>query len=223
MKHYPKIHEDILNNWDVLGKYVGSATGSIEDLANRFRSFYNEAHREIFMHIVKEVWLEQQILINGKKRLKRMGNGIFEDLCYGKFTKYQIGISQRVLTSSTIFHPVATYLIDFFPDFLKNDPFAEPEKYEFPYKNITLDFLYFVHMVDDRLDLLKHAEDKKMKYAEFVNWTINWVNCYNLEKGKDIYEIGTGHWEWQVVKKIGLKRGWDNKKFLFDTHYNGKN
>lgn len=217
MKHYPKIHKDWIDRWERHEKHISSANGSVDDLILLFRSFYVKTHLEIFDYIVREVWLEQQVVVGGRRRVKRKGNCLFDDMSFGKFTNFAVGISGRVLTSSSIFTPVATYLIDFFPDFLKNNPFENPEKYLYPYKHVTLDFLFFVYQADNRLELLDYAEKKGINIAEFINWATNHVLSYNLENDVEKYEIKMTHRRWDHIINNDLKSGWEDKKFLFDT------
>jgi len=219
MKQYLKVNEDIcdMEDWEKYRKYLGSADGSLDELIINFRSFYKEAHLAFFNSVVKEVWLEQQITVRGVRRKKRMGNGHWGELSFGKFTKIAVGMSHRVLTASFCFTPISTYLIDFFPDFLLNNPFKNPEKYQYPYKHITLDFLVFVYQMDNRLELLEEAERRQMSYAEFINWATNWFLCYNMDVGRDVYSIVGGNIHWFHVKKNSLKKFWENDKYKFDT------
>lgn len=217
MKHYPKIHEDILAKWDIYEKYAGSATGSIDDLVLRFRTFYHRVHREIFYQSVVELWLELQFMASGKRKKRRTANGIFTDLLFAKFMQFKVGISQRTITATAIFGPVSTYMIEFFPDFLLDDPVQNPEKYAYPYEHVTLDFLFFAHQMDERLELLAEAEKKRMTYAVFVNYVVNWALCYNLEKNVEKYELAFGDADWPIIRNKFIKRGWEHKKFLFET------
>lgn len=219
MKQYPKVNEDIcdIEKWGPFRKYLGNTDGSLDELVLKFRSFYKEAHLAFFNSVVREVWLEQQITIGGVRRKKRAGNGKYGDFAFGKFTKIAVGMSHRVLTASFCFNPIATYLIDFFPDFLLNDPFKNPEKYQYPYKYVSLDFLIFVYQMDNRLEMLGEAERRGMSYAEFINWVTNWILCYNDENGKDLYSLNGGHFNWVHIKNKRLRRFWVNDKFKFDT------
>lgn len=216
MKRYPKIHEDIITKWSRHENKIGSVDGSIEELTLMFREFYKKSYLEVFNQIVRQVWLEQQVTISGRRRTRRQGNGIFDDISFGKFMKFSVGISQRGLTATSLFSPIATYLKDFFPDFLNNNPFTEPEKYQYPYKNLTLDSLFFVFEMEDRLEILEEADKKEMLSAEFINWITNHALCYNLENNVEKYQIGTNSWKWNHVINKDKAKTWWGEKFLFE-------
>jgi hypothetical protein len=219
MKHYRKIHEDIcdIENWGQFDKSLGATTGSIDELVARFKSFYKDAHEEMFDAIVKEIWLEQQITVRGMRRMRRFGNGHKSDLAFGKFTKIAVGASHRVLTANFCFTPIVTYLADFFPEFLFHDPFKNPEKYKYPFENIRLDFLTFVYQMDERLELLEYAEKKQMSYAEFINWVVNWALSNNLDRGEEKYKLRGNHSHWVYILNTNKKRNWQNDMLSFNT------
>jgi hypothetical protein len=62
-----------------------------------------------------------------------------------------------------------------------DSPFENPDYYKFPYKNISPDFLILVWRMKERLALLKIADEKKMTYAVFMDYVINYIYCYNEE------------------------------------------
>lgn len=219
IKLYPKVNEDIceIDQWTKYRNFLDPRDEYLEGLTVRFKDFYKVAHLSIFDTTVKQIWLEQQLNAGGLRRTKRRGNSHYADLSFGKFTKISVGISHRVLTANFCFTPVATYLIDFFPDFLLNDPFKNPEKYQYPYKNVTLDQLVFVYQMDQRLDLLEESERRRMSYAEFINWAINWALCYNDDIGKVQYKLMGGKLNWSYIKNLRLKNFWENSKFRFDV------
>lgn len=219
MKIYPKTYEDIcdFSKREYRLSKVKSNLGSVDELISSFRSFYREAHNQVFDQIVKEVWLEQQIIFNGKRKVRRRGNGIMPDILFGFFMKAVVGISQRSITANFSFTPVSTYLIDFFPDFLLHDPFKEPDYYKYPYKHVTLDHLLFVYQMDNRLELLEEADRRSMSYGEFINWALNWALCYNDDIGKVFYTFTGGHLNWPYIRKNKLKNFWENEKYKFRT------
>lgn len=219
MKHYPKVNEDV-NDLTWLSKREGSIEaqeGSLDGLISDIRTFYRESHQHIFNMVVRQVWFEQQVVVHGARRTRRSGNGIISDIAFGKFTKMGVGISHRVLTTYFCFTPIATYLADFFPEFLFHNPKDNPEKYEFPYKHVTLDHLVFVYQMDQRLELLEEAEKRKMNYAEFVNWVYNWALCYNADVRKEVYELIGGHLNWTYIRNNKLGRSWEHRKFRFNV------
>ncbi|MFA5444994.1 MAG: hypothetical protein WC262_08520 [Bacteroidales bacterium] len=218
MKHYKKTYEDVYHAEvdDVRLARMGSLLGSPEKLAEKFRAFYKDFHESFFGYVVKQVWLEQHFSYNGVRRSRRSQNGYVGDWAFSYFMKMIVGYSQKPLTVNFLFTAIATYLKDFFPDFLNHDPFAEPEYFKFPYENITLDHLFFVYMVDNRLELLEEAEKKKMSFFDFANWATNAVFCYNDDVNKDVYVLTNNRFFWAHLKKLKTKRGWSEDKFNFD-------
>lgn len=208
MKEYPKTYENVYNlssNGRV--DRITSTFGSAEKLAEKFKTFYKEAHIDIFDIIVKEVWLERQFVYDKYRRLKSVGNGYSTDWAFGFFMKAMVGISQKPITKNPTFTFVLSYLNEFFPDFLEHDPFVESEYYKFPFKHITLDHLAFVYqMTEVRMELLRIADERLMPYADFVNWVANYVFCYNDEVGKDIYSLSSFGYMRLYIKNNTIKR-----------------
>lgn len=185
-------------------------------MANKYREFYRDAHLQLFDIIVKQVWLDQHFIYGGQTRQKRTGNGFAVDWAFAYFMRSIVGTSQKVTTLNPVFTAVSTFLIDFFPDFLKHNPFKEPEYYKYPFENVSLDHLLFVYqIVDVRLDMLQYAEEKKLNTGEFTNWVANYIFCYNDEKGKDIYSLTSSYPGFPHVRNAQLKRSWGNEKFKF--------
>lgn len=190
MKQYLKRYDDVSRRWkrgSLLLQNIGSSLGTAEELALKFRTFYKEAHLLLFDMLVKEVWLEQKFLYAGARRKGRSGNGMAADSAFSYFTKSMVGISQKALTDGMTFVAVPTYFKDFFPNFSDHDPFLEKEYFKYPYQHITLDHLLYVYQCDNRLELLKEAEDKRMSILDFYNWASNWAYSYNNEVGENIY------------------------------------
>ena len=221
LKFYPKRYEDIcrFETWEKRKNHFEAVDGTIDELISGFKDFYKEAHRSLFASFVKEVWLEQQIIYRDERRVKRVGNGKERDVGFGQFMKIAVGTSQRVLTANFCFTPVSTYFIDFFPEFLFHNPFKNPEKYKYPYENITLDHLLFVYQMDNRLEMLDEAEKKGMSYAEFINWATNWALCHNDDIGEDFYTLASGHAKWPYIRNNKLERFWENDKFNFNVKH----
>ena len=218
-KWYRKRNEDIcdLEKWNARKKFIGFNEGSLDELILKFRNFYKESHPRIFGDIIREIWLEQQITFNGIRGLKRIHRGPINAIAFGQFTSLGVGTSGNIITNNTYFTPIATYLIDFFPEFLFDDPTKSLDNYKYPYKNVTLDHLAFVYQMDNRLDLLKEAEDQSMNYGNFMNWAINWAMENNIETGKNKYQLIVGYRQSLYIRNNKLRMGWQNKKFNFNV------
>lgn len=219
MKQYPKLYEDIYKETvtNLRTEKITSTFGSPEALANKFRSACWEAHMQLFSIITKQVWLEQQFMYGEERREKRTANGYTADWAWSYFMKNYVGISQKAVTLNPVFFPVATYMKDFFPDFLLHDPLEEPEYFKFPFKNLSLDHLTFVYqLVDMRMDMLQYAEENNMTIGEFMNWATNHVLCCNNDHGEDAYELNMGINSWAYIQDTRFKNNfWSNDLFKF--------
>ena len=151
---------------------------------------------------------------DGKRKTKKITN-FWWDMWYGRYLRIEVGVTQYCVVKNFWFLPVATYLIDFFPDFLINDPAKSPEKYRFPYKNIGLDHLAFVFEMNNRLEILEEAEKKSMSFGDFFDWVVNYAFLYNDKVGYDKYSLVRGHKSWVHIMDNDLSRGWYFKPFNF--------
>ena len=215
---HPQRYEDTYNlSLEKIGiEKIESALGSKEQLAKRFKDLYSEMHDFIFNFAVRQIWLEQHFVFCGKRRTKRHGNGMFADKAFSYFLRAVVGSSQKPMTMTFCFTAISTYMKDFFPDFLNHDPDKEPEYFKFPYKNITLDHLFFVYMMENRLELLDEAERRSMRFMEFANWAVNQAFVHNEQVDKVVYALANNRYFWPHIKNVGLKRGWADEKFKFD-------
>ena len=110
-------------------------------------------------------------------------------IAFVKFLRRNIGKDAQIITRSHFFPKLEMYFDDLIPGFMDGNPFENPEYYRFPYKNISVEYLLVVHQLDDRLELLKIADEKKMSYAVFLDYCINHAYCANEELGRDRYQM----------------------------------
>jgi hypothetical protein len=220
MKQYPKSYENLYeveNNRNVYLDLAGSVYGSLDDLAEQFRSFYRDAHRSIFDVVVRQIWLEQQFTFNKARRKRRSANGFKQEATFSYFMKSVVGISQKPITNNRCFTAIASYLKELFPDFLYHNPFEEPEFFKYPFSHVTLDHMFFVANCEDRLDMLRYAEEKEMSFVDFANWAVNHVLSYNEEVGREVYSVASAIYGWTYIKNNELPpERWEE---LFDFHY----
>jgi hypothetical protein len=192
MKLYSKVNENLSKTITPYQlSHIGTNYhGGFDEFVLLTRKFYKDASDNLFDMLVKQVWIDNMFTYRNARRKARYGNGISQDWAYSKFMKGIVGHSQKTITTSSgILHSVTNYFPELFPDFMANDPFANPELYKFPFKNITIDFLYFVENHHERMEMLKYADDKKMTIEEFENWGYNQAICYNLEKDREVYAL----------------------------------
>jgi len=191
MKIYNKQYEDYINlsPKGLNLASIGMVGGDITEYQKLYKKFFFDAYEGMFDTLVRMIWLEFHFEYNGRRRLRRRGNGFVFEWAFSFFLKAYVGNYPKPFSQNYIATGVLSYMKEFFPEFLTRDPFKEPEAYRYPYKFVTLDYLYFVWMCHNRLELLEHAEKTKMKYAEFVDFATNQMLCYNDEVGKDVYVL----------------------------------
>jgi len=153
------------------------------------KAFTREVNDTLFRLTIEFIWLNLHFIYRGERRKNLFANGPWLERAYGFFMREMVGTPLFVFTRSGSFFKIATYLDDLFPDFLQNDPLKDPEKYAFPYETVTLDYMYFVYQLPERMDLLRIAEERKMNYNQFVDYVINHALSANEESGKNAYRL----------------------------------
>ena len=189
LKQYHKVSDGISLHKGAGVKNINSTSIPLPELVALFRSFYRDSYLSLFDMVVKQQWLEQKLSFSGSRRARRCGNGHGVEMAYSYFMTGIVGVSQKFLTHNKLLFYVVDYFKDFFPNFSDHDPFKEPEYFKYPYKHVTIDFLYVVRECHNRKELLDYAEEKKMTIQSFIDWALNWVVSYNIEKGEEIYEV----------------------------------
>lgn len=163
---------------------------SLEEYTLLFQDFLTSFYLDLFLSYVKLSWLRRRFTYFGEKTILPMyKNSPFISTHFVKFIRRVVGKDLQVVTRGRFFSIVESYFKDFFPDFETNNPFTNPEYYKFPYENISVEFLSVVRQLDDRIGLLKKANDKNMSYAVFLDYVINHVSVENDILGRDRYQI----------------------------------
>ncbi len=194
MKHYKREYEYVfsnpkpknfdINDITVFGNAYDRGTYFLE-LKKLFGSFENEA----FQHLIKIYWLFSMFCYKGRRRLRGNKNGTNVDGAFSTMMKNVINHDTKFFFggNSSLFK-LTTYIYDFFPDFDIHSPFEYT--YEYPYKYMNFECLYFVHRMNERLELLAEGEKQKMSYVKFLDYVINYISCYNEEHGeKYVYKF----------------------------------
>ena len=188
MKEYPKTYENVFQgerknkNVDImnvsfteditLSEYIAKLKGT----ANKFQEDYFDA-------LVKYNWLARKFRYKDKLR----GMDLFVKIKFSIFCKEYGNFNQRIFTNDSYFNKITTYIDDLFPDFDLVNPFEI--KYEYPFKYMSFDCLYFVYQLPDRMEFLKIGEERKMSYKVFGDYVINQVLCRNDESGIEEYTL----------------------------------
>lgn len=172
----------------------------IDTYINMLRSEIDGFKEMAFDYIVKVTWLYRRFIYRGARRSKRNANGHALDAAFKFFMREYVGVNNKfVFVGSILFSRISAYVDDLFPDFDSNNPFVV--KYEYPYKNVPLDYLAVVYNMSERLEILSYVEEHPMSYSEFLDWIINYINCYNDEHG-DTYTFWHTRDDSHYVRKI---------------------
>ena len=197
-KEYEKEYEDVYTSAGALQALNPEIISNSLGLTNfqyikKLQDFWREMYIAIFDKLVRFVWLKDKFLYNKSKVLKRdrLSKKRFWTMTasrhFAVFCKNIVWMDFQSITLTQQLIRMASYFETFFPRFETNDPFSDPEYYKFPYEHITPDFLLVVYQMQERLKLLEIAEKRKMSYAKFLDYIINYVNCYNDDKWRKVY------------------------------------
>jgi len=196
MYHHKKTYEnvfstDIEKSRTKLNIEETSVSGmGLDEYTSLFKVFLNDFFSDLFLNCVKLSWLRRKFKYYGKKTVLPMyRNSRILNNAFVKFMRRNIGKDIQMINKSNFFNKIETYFSTFFPDFEEENPFDNPSYYKFPYNFVTMDYLITVYQMDDRIDLLKEAEDKEMSYAVFLDYVINHAFSENERLGRTRYEI----------------------------------
>lgn len=195
IKKYPKTYEDVHTSERSLKRCkldkVGTDIGlSADDYCKLIKKTFLDFQGMVFDNLVKTIWLMKRFCYDGIPRKMMRGNG-WIDFTFGVFMRHHAGVENRLITRDHVYSKIVSYFEDFFPDFDALNPFEQ--KFEYPYKNVSFEYLIVVYQMEERLEFLQEAEDKKMGYTEFLDYIINYINCYNEEVGSDYYIFVYSH------------------------------
>lgn len=189
MKIYPQTVETTfsVNNLRKYNpEYLSFGDMSRTEYVTLFKDFLTSSYIEFFNYAVKLTWIRSQLTYKKQRAVPGKGSG-FLDSVYCLFTRSVVGRDVRMVNRTFFFPKLVTYFKDFFPNFYLHNPFTEPEKFKFPYKNISPDFLVTVYKLKDRLEYLQYAEEKNLSYANFLDFVMNQIMCINDELGEERY------------------------------------
>lgn len=196
MKHHKKTYENVFSqdkkssNSQFKIEKVSVGELDVDNYIGIFKDFLNDFFVSMFDGYVRLSWLRRKFsYCNLKTILPMYHTAPVLNLAFVKMLRRVIGKDIQIVTRGKSFSKIETYFEDLFPGFMDGNPFENPEYYKFPYKNITLDFLMVVHEMDDRLDLLKIADESDMTFAVFQDYVINHAYSENEILGYDKYFI----------------------------------
>ena len=173
--------------------------------------FFKEKSLESWNTTVQTIWLIGQFQYKRIEGSVCRGDGSQKEIAgriaFSSFCKNYIGIEHYFLTNSnSYYNKLRTYFGELFPNFYKDNPFKNPEKYKFPFKNLTIDHLFLVYQMPERMDILNYVDEKNLRFGEFLDFVINYIGKCNDVAGKEVFQFYSG---WKrcppYVKSLKLK------------------
>lgn len=197
MKQYKKVYENFFSadrpNLNVRLKIEKvSADGiELEEYTSLFRNFLDDFYRNLFLNCVKLSWLRRKFKYHDRKTVFPIRRNSWQHVIgFTKFLRRYIGKDIQIVSRSNFYSKLESYFDELFPGFMEGNPFENPDQYEFPFKNISMEFLLpLAGAREIRMDLLKFADEQNMSYAVFLDYIINHVLSINEEIGRDRYTI----------------------------------
>lgn len=212
MKNYERQYERVFTGEDLIRKKLKlenvSVYNNVPDSVEKYQNLYHQTlsnlQKDIFDYLVKLLWLSRRFCYSDRRRVSFTGNGFYIDRAYAAFVRYQLGFDNRFWFSGySPFNKIVGYLDDFFVNFDEGNPFEE--KYDYPYQYMRFEHLTLVYQMPERLELLKYGEENKIGYAEFLDYVLNYISCYNEEHG-NTYNFVFSHYFMPYVKTIKDKK-----------------
>jgi len=196
MKRYPQIFEQIFSEDRTSSRTklnldeITLGDMELNEYVDLSRDFLNEVYSNLFTYTIKLSWLRRKFSYYGRKTTLPMNkNSLLSGLAFTKLLRRNVGKDIQIITKSKYFAKLETYFEELFPDLMDSNPFKYPNKFKFPFKYISADYLIVVYQVKDRIELLKIAEKEKMSFAVFLDFVINHVYCVNEALGRDKYQV----------------------------------
>jgi hypothetical protein len=195
-KEYPQIYEKVFTSEECLKTLIPDRCstdypGGFEPYAEKFREFFKDFTKLFWLKMAEYYWLQVRFIYEGIRKKTHLRMGIRTDSAYSTFIKNFVGSNYQIFVSLIFFRTVSTYFREIYGlEATKwESPYEFPEKYQFPWKNITLAHMFLVYQMDERLELLKIADERKMSFYEFLDFIINYINCVNDEEGKQVFTL----------------------------------
>lgn len=156
-----------------------------------FKNFLEDYYEGLFLSCVKLSWLRRKFIYNNKSpKIPYYYTSIYLVGSFNKFLRREVGHDIDILTKGHLFQKLEESYFDFlFPNFDSENPFTNPGYYKLPFKHASLDFMQLVRYLDDKMDLLKEAEEKDMPFADFTDHVINHTMCENDLLGRERYKL----------------------------------
>lgn len=197
MKIYPKTYEDVFTSkhfgrewlFKNLEDYSAEGFSSLDEFISINRKLFRKYYNALFDFLVKIYWLRRRLAWRGHKKTKdpRLTAGMIVEQAMGSFYRKIVGHDLKTLKLGNVYYKIFTYLPEMFPSL--DDENALENEYKFPFRHMTIECMFFVYQLEDRMDLLRYGEEKGMNMRQFMDFVINQVLCMNEELGEKAFSI----------------------------------
>lgn len=194
---YPRTYELVMTDEKMLRRnchldYISiynNIPGSVDVYRMYFEKTMREFQLQAFDHLVKFRWLRDRFCYRGVRRDRTRTNP-YIDAAYGIFVRHYVGYEFNLFFSLRYgpLQKLLKYVDDIIPDLDERNPFTE--KIAYPYTYVQFEHMILVYQLEERMDLLNHAEKHKMRYTTFFDYVINYIKSYNEKEYK--YELVKG-------------------------------
>ena len=211
-REHPKAWEDFLTNKEILSKVDYAKMEAVGFDFIEYQKIFKrtlKTYSDVFWKFCLDYnWLMTRFKYQGHRMTKRsqtpgllnLASAILMRNMIGIYPKFFLGFNRPMVRS------VATYIDEFFPEFDEFSPLDYPEKYPFPYANLTCDFLVAAWEIDERIPLLEKANREKMTFAVFFDFLLNHCFSVNEEKGFQYYKFNLEAHEFLGIFKAKIKK-----------------
>jgi hypothetical protein len=197
MQNHPKTYEDVFSSDHEKSKAklkleaITISDFSLDEYISLFHNFLTDFYSSLFLSCVKISWLRRKFTYHGYKTILPMyKNSRALNDAFVKLMRRHIGHDLQIITKGgKFFSKIESYFNELFQGFEEGDPFENPDYYKFPFNNITMEYMLVVYQLDDRMSLLKKADEKGLSFAKFLDYVINYVYNENDRLGRRRYEI----------------------------------
>lgn len=161
---------------------------SLNDYRGLWQSLLNNTYLKLYDDLLRFSWLRRLFCYGNQKTcFPVQGSSRVLNIAFLKYMRRHIGKDIQLITRSKFFSKLELYFDELYPGFMDGNPFENPEYYKYPFKFITMDYMMVVWQLDERVELLKYADEHEMGWATFADYVINHVSCENDRLGREKY------------------------------------
>lgn len=190
-----KTYEDVYTSnrvlsWCKLPKVSNDIGVDEKEYRSMMRNIFKKQQEIMFDFLLKYYWLSKKFCYNGRLKGKFKGNGWTLDRAFGVYMKCHVGYNNCLISQSN-YKKVFSYIDDFFPDLMAENPFKKKMKY--PYVYMNFECLSLVSDIPERLELLTYGEKHRMRFSKFVDFVFNYVCTVNEHSDNQVFNIDVSY------------------------------